>query len=114
MPQFNAWIDGGWRVVVLTPSRPSIEFTGHSTYSEGWANWSIRYTLNGDVVIRECTDYSLDCDGRHSVFNDSECNISELSSNPVEDFETGETVMTPRWQETSSGQRDQYAEMAGY
>ena len=113
------WIywKGSWVKICLTRDKPRIDLYESYATEEGFCQHSESYERTNKGVIRIAESYELDCDGPLERFNESFCPFKHLRSlslyeeNP--DYPDSPTDR-PVWIRVTAGQRDYFAEMAGY
>ena len=113
------WVHVNGGPVKLT-LRPDQELSwGYAVRTdEGWASESYTWSHEGDHVRLKWCDDGVDCDGRLTRYGESHASLDELLVDPpsCSDSERHvyENVLWPLWRKDYAGQRDEYAEMAGY
>ncbi len=106
--RFWVWWNSSWCKLTIRPGQTLGMYAGRST-DEGFAAEAHTYTLEDGEVQAVLTTWGRDCDGRHEWHWDGYCPISKLRAD-----ETPDGTLTPAWKQSSSCQRDEHAEMAGY
>lgn len=112
---FFVWDDLGecWRLVRLSPERPTVEFASGGPTDEGYARSWERYTLADDGVEMEWSEDARDCDGRISRSGEAFAAFEQLAVRaPCDDSPAW--LRLPEWSQRSASQRDYSAEAAGY
>jgi len=87
-----------------------VDITTAGRHEEGYWMQCDTYSRDGDTVRSEHNSDQTDCDGRFATYRYHACRIDQLETYVNEN--TGQRL--PDWQEESSGQRDYFAEVAGY
>lgn len=109
--RFWVWWNCGWVKLTLRPGQEVHLAHGRLT-DEGFACEAQSFALDEHGnVISEIRTWGRDCDGGHEWNAEHYCPVQAMHDR--EDHETGEPICPP-WAKLSSGQRDEYAEMAGY
>lgn len=121
--RFWVYANEGPVKLTLRPGQSLSHHTGGRA-DEGWSyegtTWE--YPADEPVVCRKWAVEALDCDGRHGHWGEDVCHLSRLQSGAEpyfneedrQDRQTWEGVIWPAWESENRGQRDQYAEIAGY
>jgi hypothetical protein len=79
---------------------------------EGWSSHGERLEHAGDAILREIVDDGRDCDGRMTHHCSLRCPIDQLAAH--DSGLPDQPGLLPAWDRISAGQRDEYAEAAGY
>jgi hypothetical protein len=108
--RFWVWWNDGWVKLTLMPGQTlAVGYGGPC--EEGWSRYSEQWSHVGDRVEREWVSEGRDCDGRLSQYGEDFAWLSELASVGRGEFEE---MLAPRWHDSQSSQRDEFAELAGY
>ncbi len=106
---------GSWVKICLTRERPRIDLYESYSTEEGFCQHSETYERTSKGVIRISESYEKDCDGPLERFDESFCPFKHLQA-PYEALPEYPDMPDERpvWTRVTAGQRDYYAEMAGY
>lgn len=110
--RFWTYINGGPVKLTLEPGQAAYHHHGERT-DEGWASESTQWTHEDGGVRREWTTDGRDCDGRLTRHGADFCPLDQLHD-LINTTGEDSTIHWPDWQRESAGQRDEYAEAAGY
>ena len=119
--RFTTYVNGSPVKITLRPHEP-LEHCSGGPDEEGYYYSRTTYAFDGEYVTAYNATESSDCDGRRSSYQERSCPVGLLKSNRYEDtvWITGQgavvkqVVMLPDWRSGESGQRDYFAEAAGY
>lgn len=116
--RFWTFENGGPVKLTLKPGQ-SLSHSSGGPDDDGWHWEGCTWTHEGDHVHREWGSRGKDCDGILERYGEDVCHLDDLRT--YEPCVTDEELATkylgvlwPHWDHQSSGQYDQYAEMAGY
>jgi hypothetical protein len=114
--RFWTWWNGGWVKLTLRPGQRLVLHAFRRT-DEGYSEQHEEYKHEGSAVRCEQYDSGRDCDGYTEHYSEHHCRLDQLQDDSA--FERwsvpeNEGIYTPAWQKLSAGQRDEYAELAGY
>ena len=107
--RFTDWISGADVTITLRPGQRLAWHTGRRAHEEGWSSEARVYSFDGSTVRCETITDGRDCDGRLTQTNVVECPLADLRARNDE-----YVTAAPAWERVYSGQRDEYAELAGY
>ena len=102
-----------WSKITLRPGE-SVEFTGGGRTDEGFSYWAESYEHVGDGIESRSASNASDCDGPLDRYCDCYCPLERISALPAEWNGSNHMPDRPEWHRVSEGQRDYYAERAGY
>jgi len=119
--RFTTYLHGSPVTITLRPHQP-IEWRTGGPDEEGYSYSRIIYEFDGEYVTASEENASSDCDGRHSSHSRRSCPVGLLKARRWEDDTWVDGVgvvvksvtMLPEWREDEHGQRDYFAEAAGY
>lgn len=112
--RFWIWSGVGWVRLALRDGQSLAWSTGGPT-DEGWTRTDERFTRVGDMIESEWCIDGRDCDGRLTQCGESFCHVLDLCADePYTDEGLPVVDRVPRWERGRRGQRDEYAEAAGY
>jgi hypothetical protein len=100
----------GEPVLIKIKAGQSFHHWSGGATDEGWSSETNVWTFDGKTLLREWQSDGRDCDGRLTRYGESICPAALVHSGYCD--ETG--ICFPAWECRDQGQRDEYAEMAGY
>ncbi len=108
--RFWTWNNGPVKITL----RPGQRLTWRQTVptDEGWSSEEETWHLDNGVVICNATSDGVDCDGRHTRYDESHCVIDQLQVVRIEEDDSG--MLWPHWVPGHRSQLDAYAETMGY
>lgn len=113
--RFWVFVNGGPVKLTLKPGQ-SLSRSKWQRHEEGYSTEQETWTHDTDCVRREWSFGGCDCDGSLERYGKDFCWLSDLLV--LEPYSADDPnyqgVRWPDWQEEDRGQRDLYAEMAGY
>ena len=115
--RFWIYLNGGPIKLTLKPGQTLRWCTSHPT-DEGWHAEGGSWLHNHGRIRRSWWSEGRDCDGRLSHFGYDSAPLDKLAEEEpyIGDSrpEDWQGVVYPAWEHEESGQRDEYAEAAGY
>ena len=108
--RFWAWWNDGWVKITLKPGQ-QLSACGGGRSEEGWSQYGESWLHAGDRVERSWFTDGRDCDGRLQHYGDDYALLEDLAPANAGEFEE---MLAPRWQDSHTSQRDEFAELAGY
>jgi hypothetical protein len=107
---FWTYVNGAHAGVYMEPG-DVVSFTFGGPHEEGFSRTTMTFKHDGEFIVCSDETDSRDCDGPLSTWDESEARIDALDARePVQD----ELPRTPAWEIRNRGQRDAFAEAAGY
>lgn len=108
--RFWVWWRQDWVKITLRPGETLCAGYGGQC-DEGWSRFSEQWSHTGLRVEREWVSEGQDCDGRSAQYGEDFAMLDELDAVGRGEFEE---MLAPRWQDSQTSQRDEFAELAGY
>jgi hypothetical protein len=114
--RFWVYINGPIKIT-LKPGQ-TLQWATGGPCDEGYHYRGDKWFFDGDTVFSEWWSEGRDCDGRIQQWGCASCDLAHLQERkpPYADDDPAlwRGVLYPEWTKGDRGQRDEYAEMAGY
>lgn len=109
------WIywNGDYVKLTMAPGQ-RIDIGQRGPHEEGWSAEYESYEHTGAGVFCEHLSEGRGCDGYSRHYGTSYCPLSELGARENDWDSAGQGLRMPRWGDSESEQRDEYAEMSAY
>ena len=116
--RFWVYVNGGPVKLTLYPGQRLRHGAGRRATMRAGPQWTRTWEYQNGIVSRSWCNDGRDCDGRLTRYGQDQCPLDRLQERePCAEGSlpgTFDGVLWPDWQETDAGQRDEYAELAGY